>query len=259
MISHQSKIAETLDAVNQRFYEVHGRQFHRTRHFPWTGWKSVLDACTEAPAILDVGCGNGRFGAYITRPEWRRLNVQFYHGLDRDVGLLEKAQLQTVDCETQYTQWNWSAALDDNSRRTLEVTDQYNLVVAFGVIHHIFGAARRLRFLQWCLSRLAPGGVLAVSMWDFGSHERFLRRALCRDHVLHRLNLAPVHFSQNDFFLGFGSTEDTPRYCHWVAKEEYQSHRKTLQKQFPECEPQSEIVKDGDYNRYWLWQHKPQG
>ena len=57
---------ERLIALNREFYRSRAAEFDVSRRNPWPGWARVLDAIdrTRNVAILDVGCGNGRFGLF---------------------------------------------------------------------------------------------------------------------------------------------------------------------------------------------------
>mgnify|MGYP000004235310 CR=1 FL=1 len=72
-----------LNALNRDFYRVAGEDFDRTRGKPWPGWARLLpylrlDTVPDSHegfqsntptgatlSVLDVGCGNGRFGAFL--------------------------------------------------------------------------------------------------------------------------------------------------------------------------------------------------
>src|SRR5262245_4943059 len=59
-----------LNAINRDFYRRNAASFSKTRAVAWPGWRR-LDQHIRSPApavrlsVLDVGCGNGRFGWYL--------------------------------------------------------------------------------------------------------------------------------------------------------------------------------------------------
>lgn len=64
-----------LNAINREFYRITAEVFDQTRGQPWPGWEQVLayigaDAQKRVPTmllVLDVGCGNGRFGVFLAK------------------------------------------------------------------------------------------------------------------------------------------------------------------------------------------------
>jgi hypothetical protein len=124
-------------------------------------------------------------------------------------------------------------------------------------MHHIFSYHRRFHLLKWALSQVNPGGVLSISFWDFGAHQKWDKKkiawtSICKEH----------HFSQDqlesgDFLLGWSGQTDTPRYCHWISREEEQQlNRDLLATLDSEWYPPQLTSKDGDLNRYWSWVRK---
>ena len=90
-----------LNAINRAFYREGAAEFSAPRDHPWPGWTRVAELVASARLaepleVLDVGCGNGRFGWFLAkrRPELR------YLGLDASAELL----YLTYDLVTQH-QW----------------------------------------------------------------------------------------------------------------------------------------------------------
>ena len=136
-------IAKTLDAVNQRFYQHHGNGFDRTRQAAWPGWLDVFGGTLSPPynQVLDIGCGNGRFASFLAAHEHLSRQIESYVGYDRDQGLLESARRKTLPFSTKWQTWDW---MQSKSSTELIKSD---LIVAFGVFHHIFGYEHRLQLL----------------------------------------------------------------------------------------------------------------
>src|SRR5215216_2276581 len=88
--------ARHLNDINRHFYEVTAESFDQTRQSPWPGWEALLPylAPQQAPlSVLDVGCGNGRFGVFLTK----HLGIDVhYHGVDNNAALLERARQALV-------------------------------------------------------------------------------------------------------------------------------------------------------------------
>jgi 2-polyprenyl-3-methyl-5-hydroxy-6-metoxy-1,4-benzoquinol methylase len=58
---------ERLNTINREFYRVTAHDFDETRGQPWPGWKRVLPYLKLPLSVLDVGCGNGRFGVFLAQ------------------------------------------------------------------------------------------------------------------------------------------------------------------------------------------------
>ena len=54
-----------LNDLNRRFYETVAIDFDATRQQAWAGWERLLPYLHAPLSILDIGCGNGRFGAFL--------------------------------------------------------------------------------------------------------------------------------------------------------------------------------------------------
>jgi tRNA (uracil-5-)-methyltransferase TRM9 len=133
------------------------------------GIRVVAALPTSRPLrVLDVGCGNGRFGVYLHE---RGLSPLHYTGTDNSRSLLELARNALTDME----QVNLIEAdlLSDPLPDGL-----FDLVVLFGVIHHIPAAAQRMALMRDLAEGVAPGGLLAFAAWRFYDNPRFQERTL---------------------------------------------------------------------------------
>ena len=81
-----------FDKLNRDFYLKTQENFNRSRQRPWLGWKKLLPHLTPrlqglSLKVLDLGCGNGRFGVWLSS---RRPIT--YTGLDENSFLLDRAR-----------------------------------------------------------------------------------------------------------------------------------------------------------------------
>lgn len=236
-----------LAALNRCFYHRCAVEFAATRQAPWPGWRRLLTHL-RAPAqgrvlhVLDVGCGNGRFGAFCAAV------LPFpvaYTGVDSSSAMLKLAELN----------------LSGLARRSLlrrELAGQapaplpagpFDLVVLLGILHHLPGAATRREVLRAAAQRLAPGGVLALAVWRFALHRRFGDKVVPWDDVNRRLRRPfDLHcLEEGDVLLSFGESRRAVRYCHAVSEAELHGW----------CDLLPPVVDDyladgatGDLNRY---------
>jgi SAM-dependent methyltransferase len=217
-----------LNAINNAFYQRTARSFDETRGQAWAGWSRLLPhlKAYQHLSVLDVGCGNGRFGLFLAD------NVKFpdaeahisnsdlspqhsallYHGIDNNPTLLELAREKLAGVR--------GIAVILEARDIVENppdAGEYLLVAAFGVLHHLPGFEQRQQLVQSLAQRVAPGGLLAFACWRFYEYERF--RA--------RIGTMPsdLRVERHDYLLDWRrdvAEDDNPplRYCHYVDDDE---------------------------------------
>ncbi len=195
-----------LNAINKAFYKTTAREFDQTRGQAWVGWQACLPHLPQTPlSVLDVGCGNGRFGVFLAD------NHPFpirYHGLDNNRQLLDFAQQALSPIEMI------EASFDDYDMMRDALPDaSYNLVVLFGVIHHVAGYANRQAFMRELAQRVAEDGLLIFAAWCFYEQDRFRQRIVAWDDEL--------TVEKHDYLLDWRRGERALRYCHYVDDEEH--------------------------------------
>lgn len=185
---------ETLIALNRRFYEQVAASFVDKRQRPWRGWRRLLPLVSPGARMLDVACGHGRFVAFLEaeRPDPGREVV----GVDTSPALLAEARARFPSMRLVER---------DVLRGPLDDLGAFDLVVCFGLLHHVPSAALRRRFVQRLAERVAPGGALVFALW------RVDPTGDKRRPPLEGLDLEP-----GDLFLGWGPHPDAVRYCHDV-------------------------------------------
>src|SRR5689334_4959803 len=93
-----------LNQINREFYRIAAEDFDETRGESWPGWERLLPYL-RAPlsVVLDVGCGNGRFGMFLQE---NIVGAQIlaplqpmivYHGVDSNTTLLRHAHATLQD------------------------------------------------------------------------------------------------------------------------------------------------------------------
>lgn len=203
----QPEIIERLNAINRQFYATTAPDFDATRGQAWVGWAALIEligTITRPLRVLDVGCGNGRFGLFLAE---QGIPVEFYHGVDNSPELLAYAEksLQGV-IEHQ---------LDEQDVILNPIqAGQYDLVVAFGLLHHVPSKAHRLDFVGRLAGHVAQGGTLCFACWRFYEFERFQSRV-----VEWSDDLKP-YVEVNDFLLDWRRGETALRYCHYIDDDE---------------------------------------
>jgi tRNA (uracil-5-)-methyltransferase TRM9 len=201
-INVDQQTIERLNNINQRFYAITADDFDQTRGCPWPGWERLLAYLDGVRSVLDVGCGNGRFGLFLADHLNRPLH---YHGIDSSAALLDHAR------EALAARFELDTRLE-NRDVVLNPPDAgaYDLVVLFGMIHHIPGAEQRLTFMRALAERVAPDGLLIFASWRFYEDDRLRARIIPWPDDL------AGQVEAGDYLLDWRRGEHALRYCHYV-------------------------------------------
>ncbi len=193
-----------LNQINREFYATTAASFDETRQQPWPGWERLLPYLSAPLTVLDVGCGNGRFGLFLAKTLGAAVA---YTGVDNSAALLERAHTTLANTELDYTLIN-----QDIVETPLDQGD-FDLVVLFGVLHHLPGADQRRVFMHQLAERVALGGYLAFAAWRFYDFERFRQRVIPW----------PDDFDveTHDYLLDWQRDVRAIRYCHFVDDAEH--------------------------------------
>src|SRR5690242_4100695 len=91
MAGMDAKTIARLNQINREFYRITAEDFDQTRGESWPGWERLLPYLQTPLSVLDVGCGNGRFGVFL-RENFVGASLINYHGIDSNPALLEQAR-----------------------------------------------------------------------------------------------------------------------------------------------------------------------
>lgn len=252
---------QRLNAINREFYRITAHEFDQTRGTAWPGWERLLPyLLTPSPpaplpriqgsgeqtvslSVLDVGCGNGRFGAFlhervtsyqlpVTGEGDSAVSTQYsvlstshselsagwqpetgsrkltYHGMDSSPALLERARAALAGLP------GLTATLEER-----DIVEQppdsgdYDLVALSGVIHHVPGYAQRQTLMRQLAERVKPGGLLIFAAWRFYEYDRFRERIIPWP--------GDIQVETNDYLLDWRRGQTALRYCHYVDDSEH--------------------------------------
>jgi len=207
---------QLLNRLNRHFYETVADSFDATRASAWAGWERLLPYIAAPPrapmTVLDVGCGNGRFGVFLHQ----HLTGVQYHGFDSSASLLAHARA-TLRAFPDVT-------LEQRDLLTDSLPDGvYDGVALFGVLHHIPGAAQRLAFMRALAERVAPGGILALAAWRFYEFPRFRDRVIAWETAHNSIltDASLLTLEAGDYLLDWQRDPQVLRYCHYVDDAEH--------------------------------------
>lgn len=202
-------IIQRLNQLNKTFYAQTAESFSQSRDHAWAGWEKLLPYLQTPLSVLDIGCGNGRFGIFLHEKLGDEIQ---YHGIDNAPALLDFAR-------EAFDQRDLSFTLEQ--RDIVENPPDegaYDLVVVFGVLHHIPGYENRQEFVGQISQRVKQGGLLVFTSWRFYEQPRFKERIVAWPE--------DIEVEANDYLLDWRrGTSETPalRYCHYIDDAEHQS------------------------------------
>jgi tRNA (uracil-5-)-methyltransferase TRM9 len=198
-----TETAARLIDLNRRFYQTFALQFSATRQRLQPGVLRVLDQISNQENILDLGCGNGELGKELSR----RGHQGFYMGLDASAEFLNIAQEnlpQTTSItflQRDLSNPNWDDDLP---------LSEFNLILAFAVLHHIPGFDLRKQLLEKINTLLHKDGCFIHSEWQF------LHSARLRDRIQpwDRIGLDSKMVDPGDHLIDWRRGGQGLRYVH---------------------------------------------
>lgn len=195
-----------LNNLNRAFYEHIADSFHETRRQAWGGWHALLPHLKAPLSILDIGCGNGRFALFLAEHLGENLT---YHGLDNSPALLAHAKrsLSQTACTFKLDEFD---LLNDPLPQ-----EKYDLVVLFGVLHHIPSYTQRQNLMREIAGCVRENGLLAFACWCFYESERFRQRIISWP--------PDTLVEKHDYLLDWQHDSKALRYCHYVDEQEHQA------------------------------------
>ncbi|MDP2103422.1 MAG: class I SAM-dependent methyltransferase [Candidatus Gracilibacteria bacterium] len=106
---------------------------------------------STTPALLDVGCGNGRLIETLDKSSFSGN----YLGIDESIGMITEAQKLHGDKQFQ--------VLDMENVDSLNQT--FDAIVFIASFHHLDTETKRKEVLRKTANLLNPGGIIAMTNW----------------------------------------------------------------------------------------------
>ncbi len=177
--------------LNKHFYESYAKDFSVTRQAPWNGWDKILPYIKrlKSPRIFDVACGNGRFLDFLL------INLDKFHytGLDLSKPLVDEARIKYSD--------NENVILKQEDILNYKNDEQYDLVVGFGIMHHIPTEELRLEILDNLSKSVKKGGLLILTFWQ---------KQFSQDKTTYSLD----NIGKSDYLISWDNNPEKLRYVH---------------------------------------------
>lgn len=253
--SISKQTARQLSRITSEFYTQQAQSFSATRQMPWQGWQHCLDVMScfttvEKPRVLDVGCGNLRFARFLT--DQAGVQPATYFAVDNCEALVQSGM---TDTQITFIKMDLVNSLLDTTLETQLKVPACDLVVAFGFLHHVPGVQNRIRLLCTLLDKTKPGGYLCVSFWQFMNSAKLAAKASkATAQALQQLRISSDALEKDDYLLGWQDQTHTWRYCHHFTQGELEDLVAQLTPQARMCAQFSADGKEGNLNRYIVFQ-----
>lgn len=214
-----------LNQLNKKFYEVVAEEFNETRLKAWDGWEKMFESSAFVDLInshkklfvLDMGCGNGRFAHFLAS---KNLRLR-YLGVDSNKDLLNKGREHDL---FKNDEDNFRLEKFDVVENLLEAEDdskgmdygEFDLVVAFGFLHHLPSFELRKKFMQMLAKQIDSEGLVVVAAWRFDRDENLMKR----QQKFSDFEFENDEVENGDYLLDWQRGENAVRFCHLILPEE---------------------------------------
>jgi SAM-dependent methyltransferase len=205
----ETQVRDQLINLNRTFYQTFAQQFSATRQRLQPGVLRVLDSISSQQAVLDLGCGNGQLGSELKS----RGHQGLYIGLDSNPDFLEIAREKLSEInsvsfhEKDLTTISWNKELP---------VKQFDVILAFAVLHHIPSAELRQKLVNNIKMLSAPGGRFIHSEWQLLNSPRLRKRIQPWENV----DLESNQVEEGDYLIDWRQGGQGLRYVHVFSEKE---------------------------------------
>lgn len=204
--------AARLLRLNRRFYQTFGNEFSQTRQRLQPGVRRILQSLDPHAHLLDLGCGNGQLAAYLLETGFHGE----YVGVDSSAALLaearknipERARAAFVLADLAAPDWDQALS-----------AQQFDVVLAFAVLHHLPGESLRRQVLEKTRALLGQRGRFIHSEWQFLNSPRLRARL----QPWEKAGLPAAALDPGDYLLDWRRGGRGLRYVHHFTEAELQA------------------------------------
>lgn len=192
-------IARQLVEINTIFYENFAEPFSESRSAPQPGYRKLLEFLPKQPiALLDVGCGNGRFGQFLSAEGL----IETYTGVDFSRSLLFEASGTFTDLIVR----------DLSLPGCLDGLGVFDVIVSLATLQHIPGEVNRARLLGEMSAHLKADGQIVITNWQFMESPRQRRKI----RPWSEAGIEPTHLDPDDYLISWTRGGHGLRYVAYI-------------------------------------------
>lgn len=199
---------EAIIKLNTDFYINNSKEFNENRKGRnWGGAKQCLEYIkfdNSTLSVIDIACGNGRFATLLCE-KFKQKDIN-YIGVDNNKVLLEQANNLAKSLNLKEFDFTEKSVFTNNFK-----LPKADLVVAFGITHHIPDSKFRKHWLVNLTSFVEKEGYLVLSFWDT-KKENTIKE-------LPELGIYKKNLQEGDMFFSWGKSK-VYRYYHKYSEQE---------------------------------------
>lgn len=227
--------------LNRRFYQKFALEFSKTRQRIQPGVKRALKTIDPQTRLLDLGCGNGEIVKLLIQRGFQGE----YVGVDSSAELLLQARMN-IPAHLKPTLIHADLAAPGWEEKI--PAGQYDLVLAFAVLHHLPGKKLRLQLAKKIRTLVDLEGRFIHSEWQFLNSSRLLERI----QDWSRAGLNPDNVDPGDYLLDWRRGGYGLRYVHHFSLKELE--HLANQSGFVITKTFYSDGETGDLGLYQIWQ-----
>jgi len=242
---------QQLNQLNKKFYNRVASHFDTSRQFYWHGWNRLLPHLTDLAErvqpirVLDIGCGNARFASFLA-DALSESQIE-YHGIDFNAQLLQAAEHRLAHFPHKTTLSQVDIVVSLLNKQPLVSELSFDLIVIFGVLHHIPSYQLRKTLLQVSADLLVPNGLLCCTLWRFLDQEKTEHNTLSPEEIhVNKEELEP-----HDYFVSWERGVTATRYCHFTP--DYEEERLIAASELKLMDNFESDGKEGKGNKYLVF------
>jgi tRNA (uracil-5-)-methyltransferase TRM9 len=211
---------ESIILLNKEFYNTIAKYWNNDPNYFWQGWYKLLPYLHQKidtgnnVKILDLGCGNGRFLAFVYSQFPNANNIEY-------IGVDNAAHVK-IDL-TFYPSIRSNFLNRDLLKSDWDLGQSFDIVVAFGIIHHIPGERLLQNFFVNLEKTMSAGSLGVITTWQYMRLERLQKRILTskdRANLLEKLDIVESELREGDNFLDWIKGSYGIRFSHYFEEKE---------------------------------------
>jgi SAM-dependent methyltransferase len=244
-------IIQRINTLNREFYQTFSHSFSSTRALVQPGVKRMARQFPKDGAVLDLGCGNGNLMKVLNDHGFQGL----YAGVDFSENLIHESQrmLRSFSEPPSYRAEFFVFDLAQSKWNTFPIHEDWDVICAFAVFHHIPGKMARSQLFRNIHALLKPRAEFIFSVWQPQNSRRMAKRFVSWDLV----GIDADDVEDGDVLLDWKAEQATTqnigyRYVHIFQHEELTELAE--QNSFSIKDSYYSDGKEGNIGLYQIWE-----